>query len=358
MGLYRGTKPRTQLVPTEATMDSKRRSTRTVSRCILAICLLLLLVSSSIADESSKKKKGILNKILGRFKKKVVTEAADEVEATPVVEESSDEEVCTSDDQTCSVLNKADTYEVPSEDNAAASKVESTNESADNIQNAEAPNDNIESTSNEDSKPPEPAEEETQCIDLHANCATWAAQVDPETNLTPCTTHSAYMQHMCPVSCHTCVLVDIDKQLRKLSKMIGQEGRIHPHCSDEQFDCVTWAKAGECEKNQEYMHIMCRDSCGLCSAKSNYFGSGQRTVNGKSQDLAMTKARIDDTAKYMEMVNTNSDYENVRSRCLNRDKDCSFWFAVGECTINTEFMNMFCAPTCQTCHLLPGFGTE
>lgn len=94
------------------------------------------------------------------------------------------------------------------------------------------------------------------------------------------------------------------------------------------------------------------------SFASNYFGSGQRTVNAKSQDLELTKTRIDETAKYMEKVNTDPEYKNVRSRCLNRNKDCAFWWAVGECTINEEYMNMFCAPSCQTCHLLPGFGTE
>jgi hypothetical protein len=91
---------------------------------------------------------------------------------------------------------------------------------------------------------------------------------------------------------------------------------------------------------------------------SNYFGSGQRTVNGKSQDLALTNSRIDDTAKYMEMVNTDPKYKNVRSKCLNQDKDCAFWWAIGECTVNEAFMNMFCAPTCQTCHLMRGFGEE
>lgn len=81
-------------------------------------------------------------------------------------------------------------------------------------------------------------------------------------------------------------------------------------------------------------------------------------MNGKSQELALTKSRIDDTAKYMHMVNNDSEYKNVRSRCLNRDKDCAFWWAVGECTINADYMNMFCAPTCHTCHMIPGFGAE
>ena len=107
----------------------------------------------------------------------------------------------------------------------------------------------------------------------------------------------------------------------------------------------------ECKVSGLNMILRC---CFLCS---NFFGSGQRTVNGKSQDLALTKSRIDDTKKYMDMVNNNPEYAKVRDNCLNRNKDCAFWWAVGECTINKEYMDMFCAPSCQTCHLKPGFGS-
>jgi len=81
-------------------------------------------------------------------------------------------------------------------------------------------------------------------------------------------------------------------------------------------------------------------------------------MNGNKQELEVTMQRIDDTAEYMKKVNSDPDYKNVRSRCFNRHKDCTFWWAVGECTINADFMNMMCAPTCQTCDLLPEFGTE
>lgn len=107
----------------------------------------------------------------------------------------------------------------------------------------------------------------------------------------------------------------------------------------------------ECKVSGLNMILCC---CFLCS---NFFGSGQRTVNGKSQDLALTKSRIEDTKKYMDMVNNNPEYAKVRDNCLNRNKDCAFWWAVGECTINKEYMDMFCAPSCQTCHLKPGFGS-
>lgn len=268
-------------------MTTKQRSTRIITWSLLTCCLLLLLVSPSIADEPPKQK-GIFGKILGRFKKKqkavvdekVTKEPAGAVNIAAVEESSDGNKVCTSDDQSCQASNdiaeeitsEDGVDETPTEDSVAASDKKDTQaeepsneEKTDIAQPEESSNDNAAAAPEQNQS--EPNNEEPQCIDLHANCATWAAQVDPETNLTPCTTHSAYMQQMCPVSCDTCILVEIDTQLRKLSKMIGQEGRIHPHCSDDQFDCVTWAKAGECESNTEYMHLMCRDSCGLCSAK-------------------------------------------------------------------------------------------
>ena len=91
--------------------------------------------------------------------------------------------------------------------------------------------------------------------------------------------------------------------------------------------------------------------------RSNFFGSGQRTVNNKSQDQVLTLARIDETVKYMEMVNISPEYKNVRTNCINRDRDCAFWWAVGECAINKEYMDLFCAPTCQTCHMIHGFNS-
>ncbi|KAL3771493.1 hypothetical protein ACHAWO_000614 [Cyclotella atomus] len=361
-----------------------RRSTSRCQLWCLLVVVLLLCFPSSIADDSPKKK-GIFNKILGRFKKneknsntvtdeKLTPETVDVVAADSAAVDSTDEnsvlvdaDVCTSDDQSCSATVDevksepvADSMEETEEVTEETTKLMEypTEEVSVDTTPEETADENSDISSVEEQSNTVPVEAETQCIDLHSKCATWAAEVDPETNLTPCATQSAYMHQMCPVSCNTCVLVEIEKLLRDFSEMIGQEGRIDPLCSDDDFNCVQWAKAGQCDTNKEYMHEMCNASCGLCSAKSNYFGSGQRTVNGKSQDLELTKTRIDETVKYMEKVNTDPEYKNVRSRCLNRNKDCAFWWAVGECTINEEYMNMFCAPSCQTCHLLPGFGTE
>jgi prolyl 4-hydroxylase len=209
-----------------------------------------------------------------------------------VVAQSVDaDEVCTSNGQVCSVKsekeegtdiadasqNTADMQHQeriePHEIDTATSKTADQNDAAtkDNPANKAAENDN---TSNRDSinveseQPTnESPREEITCNDLHENCSTWASQIDPQTNLTPCTTHSAYMSIYCPVSCDTCILVEIDATLREISKSLGQEGRIQPHCSDDQFDCGTWAESGECEKNKEYMYTVCRSSCGLCSSK-------------------------------------------------------------------------------------------
>ena len=36
-------------------------------------------------------------------------------------------------------------------------------------------------------------------------------------------------------------------------------------CADEDALCGQWARVGECSANQQFMHVACRQSCGLCT---------------------------------------------------------------------------------------------
>lgn len=35
-------------------------------------------------------------------------------------------------------------------------------------------------------------------------------------------------------------------------------------CADQNSNCVTWAEAGECQKNRAFMAASCAESCGIC----------------------------------------------------------------------------------------------
>ena len=45
-------------------------------------------------------------------------------------------------------------------------------------------------------------------------------------------------------------------------------------CVDSDWKCSTWAQAGECEKDAEFMSKNCRLACGLCPAGSGVAGTG------------------------------------------------------------------------------------
>jgi hypothetical protein len=38
----------------------------------------------------------------------------------------------------------------------------------------------------------------------------------------------------------------------------------NPTCMDNDAACVAWQRAGECERNPDFMHLTCRMSCGIC----------------------------------------------------------------------------------------------
>lgn len=255
---------------------------------------MLMCVSSFAADDSPKNK-GLFSKILDRFKKEAGVEVKPVVVENVMVSEDVGEttggvdDVCTAGEQACSATGAEEQEAEAQEADTASgngdvseekeSKSDETEDlEADATERASATTDA--SLDESDAVPKEDNsvwdvkkteskqdEEETICKDLHENCATWATQQDPETNLTPCTTRSAYMSTFCPVSCGTCVLFDIDKRLRQIAKQIGQEDQLDSHCTDDNFECVNWAKAGECESNSQYMHLMCSSSCEICSGE-------------------------------------------------------------------------------------------
>ena len=42
-------------------------------------------------------------------------------------------------------------------------------------------------------------------------------------------------------------------------------GKVDPNCVDSDESCESWARSGECDRNQGFMHSNCRASCHICN---------------------------------------------------------------------------------------------
>ena len=88
-------------------------------------------------------------------------------------------------------------------------------------------------------------------------------------------------------------------------------GKVDPNCVDSDESCESWARSGECDRNQGFMHSNCRASCHICNG-------------GKPKPKR---------ANACEDSNTN----------------CATWAAIGECQSNPGFMLQNCPVTCKMC---------
>jgi len=87
--------------------------------------------------------------------------------------------------------------------------------------------------------------------------------------------------------------------------------RIDPGCVDDDESCASWAKSGECFRNEGFMHKSCRASCHVCEG-------------GKP------KPKRPDA-------------------CEDGNDNCATWAAIGECQSNPGFMLQNCPVTCKMC---------
>mmetsp|Transcript_23701 Transcript_23701/g.56124 ORF Transcript_23701/g.56124 Transcript_23701/m.56124 type:complete len:473 (-) Transcript_23701:1027-2445(-) len=143
--------------------------------------------------------------------------------------------------------------------------------------------------------------------------------------------------------------------------------RRQPKCADKEEECGTWAKAGECTNNPNYMLVNCPISCDSCPEPldlpeeildlldrvSNY-GPYQR-VEGVDSEKTIDVVRK--TVAYMENEIYGEDAshelsEEILEECVNKEELCSFWAAIGECEANKAYMKVKCAPSCQTCDMI------
>ncbi|XP_013079033.2 uncharacterized protein LOC106064914 [Biomphalaria glabrata] len=123
------------------------------------------------------------------------------------------------------------------------------------------------------------------CQDKSKFCTDWALQGE-------CTNNPSYMEDNCLKSCLWC-----------------------KPCQDKSNFCTDWALKGECTNNPSYMEENCRKSCQWCNVKENVTTS-QNTVN---------------------------------KNCIDQNTSCPDWAASGECTNNSEYMNINCKHSCGIC---------
>jgi len=144
--------------------------------------------------------------------------------------------------------------------------------------------------------------------------------------------------------------------LRQCRRSCGVCGPIEEDVTDDSLACVDtddrcfgWAELGECTSNPKYMLTNCRNSCGSCLVnvtKTSDFGVEQR-IEGMESPL--TAAIVRHSIAYMKRVRTLVEYASIRDGCTNQHEDCALWAALGECTVNPGYMEVSCAPSCQTC---------
>ncbi|KAG7363693.1 2-oxyglutarate/Fe(II) oxygenase [Nitzschia inconspicua] len=81
------------------------------------------------------------------------------------------------------------------------------------------------------------------------------------------------------------------------------------------------------------------------------FGSAQRV---KEVDNAKNKTVqiLGETYQYMMGLFKNDTAESFRDGCHCRNDNCALWAANGECENNPDYMLLYCAPVCQSCHHL------
>ncbi|XP_078588026.1 uncharacterized protein LOC144869039 [Branchiostoma floridae x Branchiostoma japonicum] len=105
-----------------------------------------------------------------------------------------------------------------------------------------------------------------------------------------CTNNPNFMQGSCPQSCGMCRRSAVDRS-----------------CTDDNEWCSHWAGQGECTNNPAYMNTNCQLSCGLCTSGG---GGGA---------------------------------------CTDNHEHCGYWASVGECTNSADYMNQNCMLSCNLC---------
>lgn len=99
-----------------------------------------------------------------------------------------------------------------------------------------------------------------KCVDYSSLCSFWARAGE-------CRKNRKYMFSTCPASCNCCK----DKLVLNKSGFYPFNSLLIPNyfelileCVNQHQQCKTWASAGECSSNADYMEFYCPAACKLC----------------------------------------------------------------------------------------------
>jgi hypothetical protein len=170
-----------------------------------------------------------------------------------------------------------------------------------------------------------------------------------------CEKNPNYMLFNCPLACEQCTA----------------------GCADLNRNCKHWAEEGECEINPGWMLENCPVSCQQCrNTDTNAeidqvshpsenidailgleFGIMQ-SIEGSEETQARVRSVIREASDFMEYYSAAlreggiSDTDALL-HCYNTHRLCALWAADGECTRNSKYMKKNCGPVCKSCVLSP-----
>ena len=136
----------------------------------------------------------------------------------------------------------------------------------------------------------------------------------------------------------------------RASDLLQQECTIDSYCEDTGNPAQD-----ELEEDDEDVVI----------SESSYASPAPKSTSGFAADLGEPQLldaaysdeileAVDRARSYvLNEVMVDKKYEKVRSICKNSHQNCAFWSVLGECENNPAYMNVNCAPLCNSCEVRP-----
>jgi hypothetical protein len=138
--------------------------------------------------------------------------------------------------------------------------------------------------------------------------------------------------------------------------VISQECNVDSYCDGNIADS---AEDDNCTLLEEEDQLITE---AIYTAPQNFTYPAPKSGNlgcdlGEPQQLDATYSedifkRVEQAREYIQkIVMTDEKLTEVRSICKNKHANCAFWSVLGECENNPGYMNVNCAPVCQSCEV-------
>jgi len=202
-----------------------------------------------------------------------------------------------------------------------------------------------------------------ECADRNSaeECTAWAAEGE-------CAKNPGFMRAHCRRSCNLCGSADgsegkaatFIEEVQSPAKAAAAAAAAAP-CEDKSDSCKAWTKAGECERNREFMHAECRRSCNLCVEPTNLFRNpnpkppATKPVPEEQKPTTEQEAKqrrhleAPGTSTPPKQLGTGSPAAKATVKCADSNARCPDWAKAGECPRNAAFMRANCPLSCDLC---------